>query len=173
MKGSMVYLIFDLVLFAPLVWGAYVGFRKGLLAEVVSILHFAIAFIICFKVVGFVMTILHKYVFKFSDDVYPKLAFIGGALLASFLLDKIGDHFKTEIDYDFPGSWDNIIGGVIGLLKFAVLMMFLVWSLTGAGDFKSKIQEKSYLHKAFKTMGKEIAGKKNGRELDRMIRESM
>lgn len=172
MKDS-VYLIFDLVLFAPLVWGAYVGFRKGLLAEVVSILHFAIAFIICFKVVGFVLTILDKYIFEFSKDVYPKLAFIGGALLASFLLDKIGDHFKTEIDYDFPGSWDNIIGGVIGLLKFAVVMMFLVWALTGAGDFKSKIQSKSYLHKAFNKMGEEIAGKKHKRSLDRMVKESM
>ncbi|HAS42318.1 MAG TPA: hypothetical protein DCS93_17705 [Microscillaceae bacterium] len=173
MKDSLVYLIFDVILLAPLGWGAYIGFRRGLLAEVVSILHFAIAFIICFKVAGFALGLLNKYVFIFDKNLYPKLAFVGGALLAGFLLDKIGDHFKTEIDYDFPGSWDNIIGGVIGLLKFAIVMMFVVWALTGAGSFNNKIQEKSYLHGVFTKLGKEVAGKKNRKDLDEMIKNSM
>ncbi|OJJ16668.1 hypothetical protein BKI52_32690 [marine bacterium AO1-C] len=173
MKDSLVYLIFDVILLAPLAWGAYIGFRKGLLAEVVSILHFAIAFIICFKVTGFALGLLNKYIFTFDKGLYPKLAFVGGVLLAAFLLDKIGDHFKTEIDYDFPGSWDNIIGGVIGLLKFAIVMMFVVWALTGVGTFRTKIQKKSYLHTTFKKMGEEIAGKKNKRSLDEMIKNSM
>lgn len=173
MKGSLVYLIFDLLLFAPLAWGAYIGFRKGLLAEIVSILHFSIAFIICFKIAGFLFTLLDAYVFNFSKDIYPKLVFVSGALLAGFLLDKIGDHFKTEIDYDFPGSWDNIIGAVIGFLKYTLVVMFAVWTLTGAGTFRNEVQSNSYLHKIFTTMGKEVAGKKYQKDLDVMIRKSI
>ena len=52
-------------------------------------------------------------------------------------------------------------------------MMFVVWAFTGAGTFKTEIQKRSYLHGAFKKMGKEIAGKKNHNNLDEMILNSM
>ena len=137
-------LVLNIVVFLPIAWGGYIGFRKGLLSEVVSILHYSIAFIICFKVVGLVLSLVQDHAFKFDTLLYPRLVFVLGAMLAIFLLNKIGDHFKTEIDYDFPGSWDNIIGAVIGMFKFTVIMTFMIWTLEGTGKFDSKIEKGIY-----------------------------
>jgi membrane protein required for colicin V production len=166
-------LILDVMVLAPMAWGAYIGFRKGLLSEVVSILHYSIAFIICFKVVGLVLSLLREHAFKFGVEAYPRLVFVLGALLAIVLLDKIGDHFKTEIDYDFPGSWDNIIGAVIGLLKYAIIMTFMIWTLEGTGSFKSKMEKKSILYSVVKKIGEELAGKKNKHNISTMIKNSI
>lgn len=166
-------IILDLLVLLPMAWGAYIGFRKGLLSEVVSILHYSIAFIICFKVVGLILSLVKEHAFKFGDEPYPRLVFVLGALLAMFLLDKIGDHFKTEIDYDFPGSWDNIIGAVIGLFKYAIIMTFMIWALEGTGSFKSDIEKKSILYSTIKTIGKELAGKKNEKNISKMIENSI
>ncbi|HEY0109565.1 MAG TPA: CvpA family protein, partial [Fibrella sp.] len=52
----------DILILIPLLWGAYNGYRKGLLVEVVAIIAFVVALIIGFKFLQFGIDLLAPYI---------------------------------------------------------------------------------------------------------------
>ena len=170
--GPNAGIIVDLLLIAPLIWGAYKGYVNGILSEIVGILHFAIAFAISFYIISLVIGITHGYLFEFRPEVMAQAIFLISFALSMILLTTAGKYLKTEIEYDFPGAWDNVIGAISGAIKYAVLISFFFWFLTAFGGPKELITN-SNTYPYLKSVAHQIMGVKTDRELNEKIRSNV
>jgi membrane protein required for colicin V production len=163
----------DFLIILVLAFGAYKGYSKGILSELVGFFHFAIAFLLCFKILGIIFNIIRNYVFNFNETVYPEFAFacIVGASFA--LLASLGKYLKTEIEYDFPGAWDNIIGAAFGLVKMAVVLSFFFWFTSGFGSFTINIKKDSALFPVIENISFTMLGVKNDADLSTAITNAL
>lgn len=168
-------IIFTIIMLAPLAWGAYQGYAAGLLSEIVGILHFAIAFAISFKVMGLVINLVQIYIFNFNPNLFAQVAFgcaVGGAF---GLLATLGKYLKTEIEYDFPGAWDNIIGAVVGFLKYAVALSFFFWFIHGFGSIQPdlKVSFAKMIYDTIEQFAFQLVGATNYDEISAAIKEAL
>jgi membrane protein required for colicin V production len=132
-------LIFNVLVLGALGWGAYQGYRTGLLSEIVSLLHFLIAFGVSILLLKFVFNFLGNYFFKFDSELFAEVVVASSVGLAMVILSTAGKYLKTEIEYDFPGAWDNIIGAIFGILKYVFMLSFFFWFTNAFGSFDEKI----------------------------------
>jgi membrane protein required for colicin V production len=167
-----VNIILDILVLAALGWGAYNGYRSGLLSEVVTLLHFLIAFGLSFLIIRFLFNIIGSYFFNFND-IFPHLAFACTLGAAAAILSTAGKYLKTEIEYDFPGAWDNITGAIFGVLKYAVLLSFFFWLCTGLGSFNQTLVTDSITFKVIEPIAHTITGTKNSQDLSMFMRNAL
>jgi membrane protein required for colicin V production len=165
-----VSIVLDLLILGFVGWGAYKGFQLGLLEEIVNVLHFIIAFLVSFKVVGLILSLVNKYLFEFRPEVYPEFVFAVAILVSFYLLTLLQQYLKTEIDYDLPGNWDNIVGAVFASIKHMIALSFLFWFLNGVGAFKPILQEKSYMYKAVEKISLILMGVDNKGKMSETIK---
>ncbi len=173
MKEGFDYWFFDMLVFLPLVWGAYKGYASGVLSEVVGIIHFAIAFVISFRIVGLALSFTDQYIFNFNKDLYAEVAIAVIVGLSFFLLSTAGKFLKTEIDYDFPGAWDNLIGGVVGVAKYAVLISFFFWFISGFGKVIDPIKRESLSYQALENIAFTLVGVQDDQALSDAIKRAL
>ncbi|MCS6820697.1 MAG: CvpA family protein [Microscillaceae bacterium] len=170
-------MILDLLLLVPIAFGGYQGYKQGLLAQVVSLLHFVLAFMICFKAVGFLLRLINLYIFFFNEVMFPYIGFLLAIVATFVLLDKVGKHFKTEVDYDIPGKWDNIIGAVLGTLRYAFAASFILWFIEGFGTIRLNDgegwQKKGVINPIVKSIALKVSGSQTQDQLARKIREAL
>ncbi len=162
-------LILDFLILAFLGWGGYSGYQKGLLDAVTKMLHFVIAFLICFFLVGAILSLVHKYLFSFQRDIYPEFIFVSSIIASNYLLSFVEQYIKTEIDYDFPGVWDNVVGAVFGTIKHSLILSFCFWFLTGIGSFQPNLTSKSFMYGFVENIALVVSNSKNQEELDKKI----
>lgn len=165
--------ILDLFVLIPLLWGGYQGYMKGLLSEVVSILHFGIAFAVSFKIVGLIFKLIRDYAFAFNAGLYPSLAFACSVLGALALLTTAGRYLKTEIDYDFPGAWDNIIGAGFGVIKYAIVLSFFFWFITGFGSLQPALIQDSFTYSIVESIAYKLVGVETRQDLSDAITRAL
>ena len=160
----------DILLLAPIAWGGYSGWKNGVLDDIVSALHFIIAFLLSFKILSIIFHLLEAYIFKFNNTVnFAAFLFAASVASAFVLLNTLGKYLKTEIEYDFPGAWDNISGSIFGVLKYVLIMSFVIWFLQAFGQFNGAAG--SYLHSPLEHVSYKLAGVKTQKELcDAMFR---
>lgn len=156
----------------PLALGGYNGYRNGILTEIVGLLHFSVAFIISFKLVGITLSFIRNY-FSFHQNQYPQLAFALAIILTMILMQTVGSRFKTEVDYDFPGNWDNIAGAVFGVLKFCFALSFFFWFITSFGEMKEKLTKGAIIFPVVESIGPQMVGGKNKQDLSKAIEKAL
>lgn len=164
-------MIIDILILIPIGWAGYKGYTNGLLQELVAILHFVVAFLFSFKFVGFIFKILNTYLFVFELKHYPEVVMACSTVTSLVLLMTLGKYLKTEIEFDFPGAWDNIIGGIFGAIKFFVVLSFFIWFIDAFGDLKIEVISKSYLYGFVQSIAFTLIGVQNDQQLsDAIIR---
>lgn len=163
-------LLLDFVILAFLGWGGYSGFQKGLLEAVVGMLHFVIAFLICFTLVGLLLSLINKHIFSFQNDIYPEFIFAVSIIASNYLLSFLEQYIKTEIEYDFPGQWDNIVGAIFGAIKHSLILSFCFWFLTGVGSFQPNLTQNSYMYRVVENIALVVSNSKSQAELDTKIK---
>ncbi len=161
---NLAYFILDVFIVLPLGWGFYKGYARGILAELVGTIHFAIAFAISFYVVSILFSVIQSYIFAFEQ--FAQITFICSVGGTFGLLSTAGKYLKTEIEFDFPGSWDNIIGAIFGMLKFAIVMSFFFWVTSGFGSFAPIVLENSKLHPIVKNVAPQLMGVEDYNEMN-------
>jgi membrane protein required for colicin V production len=167
----------DIMIVAPIAWGGYMGWKNGVLDDLVHALHFLIAFAISFKILSVVFALLETYIFTFSSSSVAGVNSFAAMLFASsvgatfILLSTLGKYLKTEIEYDFPGAWDNISGSIFGSLRSILILSFMLWFLQAFGQFRPEMQQKSILFKYVEGVSYTIVGVKDAREMSCAIRE--
>ncbi len=109
--------------------------------------------------------------FKFNQTIYPELVFAVSVLTAVQLVHTLGQYLKSEIDYEFPGQWDNYLGAFFGILRNIVVLSFIFWFMTGLGEFHNELQKKSFMYKLVETVAYILTGVKDEDELSKMIRD--
>ncbi|MEO1053882.1 MAG: CvpA family protein [Bacteroidota bacterium] len=116
----------DIIILIPLLWGAYRGFQKGLILELLMIAALILGIVLGFKLIYFGMDLLNDH-FEMNGQLLPYISFIIIFLLAVFLVSMVGKWFKKLIDYTLIGSIDNFLGALLGLLKWALGLSTILW----------------------------------------------
>lgn len=116
----------DIILLVPLVYGAYQGFRKGFLLEVIAILAFILAIVGGFKLLHIGMDLLNDN-FNISGKLLPYIAFVVIFLAIILGINLLGKALKKIIDLTLLGTVDNLAGLVVSVLKWAFGLSIILW----------------------------------------------
>lgn len=116
----------DIILLIPLVFGAYLGFKKGLLLEIVSLAAFILAVIGAFKLVNFGEEILRPYLPDW-EKALPVISFLLLFIAILLIVNMIGKITKKILDMTLLGGLDNFAGAVLGLLKWTFGVSLILW----------------------------------------------
>lgn len=116
----------DIILLLLLVLGAYKGYTKGLLLEIIGIIAFFVALIAGFQLLQWATDLLSTQV-DISESLLPYIAFL--LLFAAIVIgiNLLGKALKKILDMTFFGTFDNFIGALVGLLKWALALSVLIW----------------------------------------------
>lgn len=164
-------IVLDLLIASTIGWGAYIGYREGILQEVVKFLHFVLSFLVCFKLCAILFNLMSVHMFKFNQTIYPELVFAVSVLTSIYLVNIMEQYLKSEIDYEFPGQWDNYLGALFGFLKNIVVLSFVFWFMTGLGEFHNELQKKSFMYRFVEMVAYILTGVKDEDELSKVIRD--
>jgi membrane protein required for colicin V production len=109
-------------------FGAYQGYKKGLILEIIGLLAFLLAIIGGFKLLHWGVQILNQYMESYSQFV-PFIAFILIFIGILILVNILGKLLKKVIDMTIIGSFDNLGGALLGIAKWSfglsvVLLIF-------------------------------------------------
>lgn len=118
----------DIIILVPLAFGAYLGFKKGLLLEIIAILAFILAIIGGFKLMEEGVTFLSEYLDSYGQ-LLPFLSFIVIFLLIILFINMLGKILKKVIDMTLLGGLDRFAGAVLGILKWGFGISILLWLL--------------------------------------------
>ena len=119
----------DIFLLIPLLFGAYKGYNKGILKEIVSIVAFILAIIGGFKLLHWAIGVLEPHL-EGLGKILPFVAFFILFMAIVFLVNFIGRMVKKTIDLTFLGWFDGLLGAFLGILKWAFGISVLLWLLS-------------------------------------------
>lgn len=120
--------IFFLVLFGL---GAIKGFLKGLIVEVFSFLAFFVGLFLSLE-----LTIPVAENFFGGGDYFQfftVIVFIGLFLVSVLGVNLLAKILKKALDLTFLGFFDNALGAVIGVFKWAFILSVFFWVFDSIG----------------------------------------
>ncbi|WP_242923749.1 CvpA family protein [Pontibacter liquoris] len=128
---------FDFFLAIPIAFGAFMGFRKGLLLELVSLVALVLAILGGLKLLNTALPVMEGFI----GDVHGLLPFV--TFLVVFvgiilLVRLVGLLLKKVIDFTPFGLFDNVLGAILGALKWCVALSLLLYVASLAGISISK-----------------------------------
>ena len=129
--------ILDIVIIIPLVFGAFKGFRKGLLMELVSLLSLLLAVVSSFYFMQQGVVLLSPYL---GDDnsLLPVFSFVIIFIVVLMGVFYLGKILKKILDVTLLGSIDDVAGAILGLLKWGLVFSLFLWLLIREGFFFQK-----------------------------------
>lgn len=145
----------DLILLIPLIFGAVMGFRKGLLLEIVGILAFVLAIIGGFKLMELGMSYLAGY-FEDFDHLLPFISFIIIFIAIILLVNMIGKLVKKMIDMTLLGGVDKFAGAIVGIVKWAIGLSIVLWLTANFGIELPGQQEDLVLYPFLADLGPDL-----------------
>ena len=144
----------DIILLAPLLWGAYTGFKKGLIAQILGITSLLL---------GVWIGTQHQELIKFLiiDKVQEKylsiscfiILFFGIVILGAIVV-KISEKFIKFIQLKLLNKIAGIVLGVVKILSFLVVIVFMIesWDIRSF-IIKKETKEASIVYPVFKNIG--------------------
>jgi len=133
---------FDILLALPLAYGIFQGFRKGLLQEVVSVIALMLGFILGLKLLTSAIPVVQEFI----GDAHGLLPFVSFLLVFILILLGVrlfGVVLKKILDVTPFGTFDNVLGGILGGLKWclAISLLLYVAGLAGIGISSATTQQ--------------------------------
>lgn len=117
--------IIDIAILLLILFGAYRGFKKGLLVEIISFLALIIGVVSALKLTHSGMT--YFFGSNTSSKWLPFLVFLLIFLLVFFGIFLLGKLLKQVLDYTLLGQVDNLIGALLGAAKVAFGVSLILW----------------------------------------------
>lgn len=126
--------ILDIVLAGLLIVGAVRGYRKGIILEITGLLGLFLAIFGAFQFVDWGVGFIAQF-FEINSSILPVIAFVIlfiGILISVYMLGKL---IKATFHITPFGIFDSIIGGIVGILKWALIISLFFW-LIGVLEFE-------------------------------------
>jgi membrane protein required for colicin V production len=117
--------IVDIVLILILLFGAYRGYQKGLLSEILSFLALIIAVISAFHLFHSGVEFLSTY-FK-ESKLLPFMAFIFIFIVVFVGILFLSKVLKKIINYTLLGIFDKYAGAILGACQIAFSVSMILW----------------------------------------------
>ena len=109
--------LLDIIILVPLLWGAYKGFTKGFVMEIVSLLAFVVAILVAFKTLHLGIELIRPYIS--AESFLPLISFVIIFIGVVLLINLAGKLIKKFLDITLLGKVDDIAGAVLGAFKWA------------------------------------------------------
>ncbi|AFM05980.1 Colicin V production protein [Bernardetia litoralis DSM 6794] len=138
----------DVILLFLLSFGAYQGYLKGIVVELLSLflLIFIIYWVMTGTYLGFSTLDQNDMVGKFSKTTTPFLTFLIITILLSLLMEFLGNLGRKFLKFTLFGSADSFIGGIFSLIKYCFVVGLVMTLCIDIGLFgEGEIREKSLL----------------------------
>ena len=119
----------DIIIIVVLALGAYSGFKKGLILELIAIVAFILAIIGGFKLLHVGMEYVSR-VYEGFGNFLPFIAFLVLFVLILILVNMVGKILKKIIDWTPFGVVDNMAGALIGIAKWALMLSIFLWVMS-------------------------------------------
>lgn len=111
-------------------FAGYRGYRRGFLVSLLSIVAFLVAIILAFMFMDWGVKILDEKLDGFTGFL-PYLAFVLIFLSVALGISLLGRALKKAIDLTLLGSFDNIVGSLLGVTIWVFGLSIFIW-LTGS-----------------------------------------
>ncbi len=118
----------DIVLIAIVLIGAFAGYRKGFLMELITLFGLILGILGGFKLMGYAMLMLDDR-FNINEKVLPYLAFAVVFVIIIIVVSLIGKMIRSSLDKTLLGGADKIAGAVLGVFKMAFMVSVVIWIL--------------------------------------------
>lgn len=122
----------DIVILIPLLFGAYLGFKKGLSMTIFKIVALILGLVLGFKLVHVAAQFLAPHIGDASGFL-PIISFLLVFILIIIAVNFIGKMVKTLLDMTLLGGFDNIAGALLNLLKWSFMVGTVFWLLERGG----------------------------------------
>lgn len=121
----------DLFLLLPLVYGAYTGFQRGVLVEIIAVIAFVVSLILGFKLLNEAIGFLSPYLNEgIARRFLPYIGFSGVFITVIFIINRFGWLLRKSIRYTILGGFDSMAGAAVGLFTYAFGISIFFWLLT-------------------------------------------
>ena len=118
----------DIVLIVFVAIGAFSGYRKGFLMELITLVGLILGILGGFKLMGHAMLMLDDR-FNIDEKVLPYIAFAVVFVVIIVVVALIGKMIQTWLDKTLLGSADKVAGAVLGMLKMTFMVSVVIWIL--------------------------------------------
>lgn len=116
----------DIVLGLLIAYGAYRGYRKGLLIEIIGTVSLVLALFAGFALLDIAVSLLSRYI-EGADLILPYVAFFAIFFGMIWLMRKLGWQVRKAVRYTLIGSFDTVAGGIVGALKVLFSISTILW----------------------------------------------
>lgn len=138
----------DVVLLLLLGFGAYQGYLKGIIVELLSLflLVFIVYWVMTGTYLGFSSLQENDVIGKFSKTTTPFLTFLIITILLALLMEFLGNLGRKFLRFTLFGSADSFIGAIFSLIKYCFVIGLIMVLCIDIGLFQeAEIREKSLL----------------------------
>lgn len=138
----------DVILLLLLGFGAYQGYLKGIIVELLSLflLIFIVYWVMTGTYLGFSTLDQNEYIGKFSKTTTPFLTFLIIAILLALLMEFLGNLGRRFLRFTLFGSADSFIGAIFSLVKYCFIIGLIMVLCIDIGLFQeAELREKSLL----------------------------
>ena len=130
----------DIVFIIPVVWMAYVGFKKGLIIELSSLVALLLGVFVSLYFSDITAEFL-KETFDLKTKYLSLISFIVTFVLVVVAVNLIGKLVEKLVDIVALGFLNKSAGGMFGVLKAVVLLSFVLFFIEKADKKKVIISE--------------------------------
>ncbi|MBR9999827.1 MAG: CvpA family protein [Cyclobacteriaceae bacterium] len=116
----------DIIFLALLLLGAYLGFKRGLLMELIGFAALILAIFGAFKLLHSGVEFLNEYLPE-HGNIVPFIAFIVIFIGIILLINILGQLVKRMMDLTILGAFDSVAGAILGIFKWAFLVSVVLW----------------------------------------------
>jgi len=120
----------DIVFALPLLWGAYKGFRKGLIVEVFSLVALVLGVFCAIYFPEYAQSIIETN-FQVEAKWVPIIAFSVTFIVVVILVNLIGRVIEKLVDVLALGFFNKLGGLAFGVFKTLLILSFLVFIFEG------------------------------------------
>jgi len=116
----------DVVIAIPLLWGAYNGFKKGIIYMVLMIIGMVLGLYIAFKFSGLIEGVLAKNI-HVSPAVLPYIAFAIVFACIVLIVIALTKFLETILKSASLTSLNKVAGSLLGMAQYALIVSVILW----------------------------------------------
>ncbi|MBL7927978.1 MAG: CvpA family protein [Bacteroidia bacterium] len=119
--------LLDVIIAIPLLWGAYRGFKRGLIFEVLMIIGLIIGLYAAFKFSSLAQGLLKNFIAE-DSAILPSLSFalvFAAVLLVMILFARF---LEGILKITSLHLFNQIAGTLLGIFKFGLVVSVVLWS---------------------------------------------
>lgn len=118
----------DFIIAVPLLWGAYQGFKKGIIFMVLMIMGMVLGLYLAFKFSGLITGLLATQIHA-SKEIMPYIAFAIVFAAIVLLVIVLAKFLESILKSASLTNLNKVAGALLGMAKWALIVSVLLWLL--------------------------------------------